>query len=252
VDERKKSGETMNGSECWKELGEIDPMYAILSDPRYKQNKWDIEAFYRSGLEDVQKVMTTVWRYSNALPKKRVLDFGCGMGRTTRHFSTYFAECIGLDISPPMIRSAIEHNREYPTVRFDLFTYGDLPYPEDHFDLVYSTLVLQHVYNASEVYRYLTEFHRVIEPGGHLVFQLPDRLTIRGRLQPRIVAYDILRQMGLSASEIYRRFGITRISMLAIPEEEVRKRLDRIGFEVVYLSRIGDDRIYYARKRLTK
>jgi ubiquinone/menaquinone biosynthesis C-methylase UbiE len=45
-------------------------------------------------------------------------------------------------------------------------------FPDDHFDLVYSNIVLQHVHPSCSK-RYLAEFIRVLKPQGMAVFQLP-------------------------------------------------------------------------------
>src|SRR5207248_4370527 len=48
-------------------------------------------------------------------------------------------------------------------------------FPDDSFDLIYSSLVLQHMRPEYSL-NYIKEFLRVLAPGGLLVFQIPSRL----------------------------------------------------------------------------
>ena len=64
-------------------------------------------------------------------------------------------------------------------------------------DFIYSRIVLQHVNSRYAVRSYLSEFARVLAPGGLLVFQLPSHIPIRHRVQPRPRTYSLLRGVGV-------------------------------------------------------
>jgi SAM-dependent methyltransferase len=102
----------------------------------------------------------------------RALDFGCGVGRLTQALASRYREVIGIDIAPSMVELAEQFNQN-PSVRFVQSDKVDLSmFPDGHFDLVFSVLVLQHI-PPIHTRRYLVEFSRLLRPGGVLAFQLP-------------------------------------------------------------------------------
>ena len=64
-----------------------------------------------------------------------------------------------------------EASRELPNIR--LAPGEALPYPDDHFDLVFSNEVIEHV---DDDRRTMAEIVRVTRPGGHIVIFAPNRL----------------------------------------------------------------------------
>ncbi|HUP59014.1 MAG TPA: class I SAM-dependent methyltransferase [Thermoanaerobaculia bacterium] len=91
----------------------------------------------------------------------RVLDFGCGCGRTLRHFSP--APIEGCDVDAPAIawmqRSA--GAERFAANRFD----PPLPWHDATFDLVYSVSIFTHLDETSQR-DWLREIARVVKPGG--------------------------------------------------------------------------------------
>lgn len=91
----------------------------------------------------------------------RVLDLGCGTGRTIDTFRSYRAdiEWIGVDVedSPEVA----ERTRDDAT--FVTFDGVRLPFDDDHFPLVYSHQVLEHVRHPDALVR---EVARVLQPAG--------------------------------------------------------------------------------------
>ena len=102
----------------WRVLGEQDPLWAILSRPDKRGNRWDIDEFFRSGEAEIAGIEN--YRASLNRPERRgvALDFGCGVGRLTRALSTRYASVIGVDISSSMIGRAKELHADLPNVRF--------------------------------------------------------------------------------------------------------------------------------------
>jgi SAM-dependent methyltransferase len=96
---------------------------------------------------------------------KRVLDFGCGAGRTLRHFVPLAdkAEFYGCDIDA----ESIEWLRANLSPPLNVFVNADLPplaQPDGHFDLVYAVSVFTHLTDSWSAW--LAELHRVLAPGG--------------------------------------------------------------------------------------
>ena len=104
--------------------------------------------------------------------RERALDFGCGVGRLSRPLAERFRECVALDISEGMVKLARELNEDRPNCRFLVNAAPDLGRLEtESFDLVYSSLVLQHMPSVEVVEAYVSEFLRILRPEGLAVFQ---------------------------------------------------------------------------------
>jgi len=100
-------------------------------------------------------------------PSAQVLDVGCGTGSNLRLLVELgFGDVTGLDRSEDAIRWCRE--KQLPAVeRGDLCA---LPFPEDHFDLVIATDVLEHI---DEPDAGVAELRRVLRPGGTLIVTVP-------------------------------------------------------------------------------
>ncbi|WCN81359.1 class I SAM-dependent methyltransferase [Micromonospora sp. LH3U1] len=157
----------------WTKLGAEDPLWAVLVQPGKRGGRWDVEEFLATGRADVEE--TTGWLRQLGLPTRwgRVLDFGCGAGRLSQALAPHADEVVGVDIAPPMLETARRLNRSAGNIRFVLNDAPDLSqFPDGHFDLVYSALVLQHLPRPA-IDHYLAEFLRVLRPGGIAVVGLP-------------------------------------------------------------------------------
>jgi SAM-dependent methyltransferase len=105
---------------------------------------------------------------------RRVLDFGCGCGRTIRWFlhggST--AEFHGVDVDPQAIDWC---NTNLPGAHFLANApTPPLPYLSEYFDVIYCFSVFTHL-NEPMQNIWLAELKRVLKPGGVLL------LTVYGR-----------------------------------------------------------------------
>ncbi|MEM1097353.1 MAG: methyltransferase domain-containing protein [Planctomycetota bacterium] len=88
----------------------------------------------------------------------RILDVGCGKGFLLYDWTQTLpgVEVTGLDIS----EYALEHAKPEIQDKLTLGTAAELPYPDDHFDLVYSINTLHNLHNY-ELYPALQEIQRV-------------------------------------------------------------------------------------------
>lgn len=159
--------------EQWDTLGRIDPLWATLSRPDKKGNKWDHKEFFGTGEQELNEIIQYLKSLAVTLKRKRTLDFGCGIGRVTRAMGTYYDEVHGVDIAPSMIALAKKHNRQVKNCTFHLNKVSNLRlFPSKSFDFVYSSRTLQHM-KPRYAKEYIREFLRILVPGGVLVFQLP-------------------------------------------------------------------------------
>ncbi|MFG2011854.1 class I SAM-dependent methyltransferase [Micromonospora sp. NPDC048868] len=157
----------------WTTLGAEDPLWAVLVQPGKRGGRWDVEEFLATGRADVEE--TVRWLGELDLPTRweRALDFGCGVGRLSQALAAHAEEVVAVDIAPPMLDAARRLDRSGGRIRFVLNDAADLSqFPDGHFDLVYSALVLQHL-PRPVIDGYLAEFLRVLRPGGIAVVGLP-------------------------------------------------------------------------------
>lgn len=104
---------------------------------------------------------------------KRVLDAGCGHGRMLEELRRRGATVSGFDASPSMLAMARESlGGETDLQLADLSQ--PLPYEDDSFDIVTSSLVLHYLKDWAAP---LAELRRVLKPEGRLYISLNHPLT---------------------------------------------------------------------------
>jgi SAM-dependent methyltransferase len=156
----------------WTRLGAEDPLWAVYVAPGTRGGKWDVEEFLATGRREVDAALAEAAALGLRPGGGRALDFGCGVGRLSAALARHVDEVIGVDIAPTMLEQARRLDRSGGRCRFVLNTTPDLAFLDDgSVDLVYSSLVLQHL-PPGYARRYLAEFARVLAPGGVAVFQV--------------------------------------------------------------------------------
>jgi ubiquinone/menaquinone biosynthesis C-methylase UbiE len=104
------------------------------------------------------------------LPHHTVLDIGCGTGALDLLIKDVHPEVTvtGIDPDPrALTRAGLKARRASVTIRFDRGFADALPYPDQAFDRVFSSMMLHHVPRA-EKDGVLKEARRVLTPGGRL------------------------------------------------------------------------------------
>ncbi|TME32314.1 MAG: class I SAM-dependent methyltransferase [Chloroflexi bacterium] len=102
------------------------------------------------------------------LRAKRILDIGCGLGMYVSQFRQFSDDVYGVDIDPDKIARAGEW---LPNLR--VAPAEELPFADDSFDVILLNEVIEHV---DDDRRAISEAHRVVAPGGHIVVYAPNRL----------------------------------------------------------------------------
>jgi ubiquinone/menaquinone biosynthesis C-methylase UbiE len=120
------------------------------------------------GLRSIHREMITL---AGLRDGHRVLDVGCGTGNLLRSTGKRYrtVDLVGLDPDPRVLaRAGRKLRRAGRSVRLDRGFAQELPYPDDSFDRVFSSLMLHHLDSASKD-TLLAEVHRVLRPDGLLV-----------------------------------------------------------------------------------
>src|SRR3970282_122473 len=114
----------------------------------------------------------TTLRYAALKPGERVLDVGCGTGVLTRlaaEIGGQEGRAVGIDVAPMMISIAKENaTREKIRTDFRVATIENLPFEDNSFDCVLSSLMIHHLPPDLKLTG-LTEVYRVLKPGGRLL-----------------------------------------------------------------------------------
>ncbi len=103
-------------------------------------------------------------------PQHRVLDVGCGTATLTLLIKSSCpnAEVVGLDCDQKMLDIAQKKaSKAGLEIKFNCGMAFQLPYPDQYFDRVVSSLVLHHLTHADKI-RTLAEIFRVLRPDGEL------------------------------------------------------------------------------------
>jgi len=226
------SGPVSQLSNSWNQVARLDALGVVLSERRKPHGTWPVEEFFSTGEVVVNSVLGRCRELGVAIPCTRALDFGCGVGRLTRAFASRFSECVGVDVSFEMVSQARELNREISNCEFLVNDSPKLPFPAESFDFVSSFIVLQHIHTEQEILNWIMEFVRVLIPGGVVVFQLPDRPSLRRRIQGRRRLWSVLSVLGLKEQLLYEKLGLTPVKMNGVSRDRVEHTLRSAGAKI--------------------
>jgi ubiquinone/menaquinone biosynthesis C-methylase UbiE len=152
-----------------------------------------------------------------------VLDIGCGTGTlaiaATRHVGP-MGFVHGIDASQPMIARAERKARKAGVqVAFRLAAAERLPFPDQHFDVVLSTLMLHHLPRSTRE-RCAFEIARVLKPGG------------------RVLAVDFGGKQHKGLLAHFHRHGYVEVQSLL-------KLLEQAGLAIVGSGLVGMNDLYF-------
>ncbi|HEY7092719.1 MAG TPA: methyltransferase domain-containing protein [Ktedonobacterales bacterium] len=120
--------------------------------------------------------LRALWRRTIALarlqPGEQALDVGCGTGTlalaATRRVGVS-GRMVGIDPSAQQIaRARAKAAGRHAPIEFQIGVIEELPFPDQTFDVVFSTLMMHHL-PAPLKRQGLAEIARVLKPGGRLV-----------------------------------------------------------------------------------
>ena len=232
--------------QAWEDWGSVDPLFAILTESKYRHGGGDVEEFLRGGEGAVRDVLAETDRLGIGRGRDMALDFGCGVGRLTGGLSRHFSSVVGVDVAPSMLDTARQLLADRGNCEFRLNQSNNLRWLADgSFDVVLSLLVLQHLDSTEAIKAFLREFVRVLKPGGAIVIQLPSSVPAhkiplpswKSRSGVRIRTARVLRRIGVPANVLYRRLGwVPEMTLLALPDEVTRTTLEEAGGVVVHVT----------------
>lgn len=143
----------------------LPPKY--LAFDAYSAPEW---TFYKSSGEGTAAFLAGLAKeYFPGQPIQSIYEWGCGPARVVRHLPTALGKSVtvyGSDYNPQSIEWC---KKNIPDVQFSLNQLSPpLPYPDNHFDFIYSISVFTHLSEATGL-QWAKELHRVLKPTGILV-----------------------------------------------------------------------------------
>lgn len=109
-----------------------------------------------------------------------ILETACGTGAVTRHLQQRLPDNSRLtvtDLAPPMIDQVRQVVGDHPNIEYRQADAMDLPFPDDSFDAVICQFSLM---LFPDKLKGMEEAARVLKPGGHLAFNVWDKLERNG------------------------------------------------------------------------
>jgi SAM-dependent methyltransferase len=178
---------------AWDQRARTDPFSSIEAS----RQDWTGEEFFAHGREMAEWTMRWL---GDGVERGRMLEVGCGIGRTAVPFGQFFERVEGVDVSPRMIDRAIE--RGLPeNVRLQTTDGESLaPFEDASFDFVFSEHVFQHIADKAVIGRYLREVARALSPGSVALLQFDTRpvdlgTRLYGLVPDRLLRHDRRRYM---------------------------------------------------------
>jgi len=110
-----------------------------------------------------------------ATTDKLALDFACGPGRNIVKFNSQFQRIDGADISDFNLKNAIkwcEYNEVSTPNLYKTNGYNLQEIKNEIYDVVFSTIAMQHICVYDIRYGLMSEFFRVLKPGGMVCIQM--------------------------------------------------------------------------------
>lgn len=160
-----------NTNRDWQRYGREDPYYGVVSDDRFHRQNLTDDAkreFFRTGEEHAEYILSQI--RGHMLPEfspRRMLDFGCGVGRCTIPFARHCDSVVGVDISEAMIDEGrrMADALEARNVEFAVSNDGLSGLDPNTFDFIHSFIVFQHIpYNMGE--RLITRIIELLNDDG--------------------------------------------------------------------------------------
>jgi ubiquinone/menaquinone biosynthesis C-methylase UbiE len=132
---------------------------------------WAVHVLERA-LDDLERLMKRRRRHPI------IVDVGCGWGRSFKLLNERFdaQHLIGVDVDPVMLAaSAAEAARHGVVVEFKCASSSQLPLADQSVEMIFCHQTFHHLIDQESA---IAEFHRVLTPGGQLLFAESTRAYI--------------------------------------------------------------------------
>lgn len=148
---------------------------------------------------------------------KRVLEIGTGVGTDARQLIKRGAIYHGINVDEGSCGSTQSALNVFGLAgSVQQMSATEMTFTDNTFDAVYSFGVLHHI---PDVQKAITEIHRVLKPGGHLLFMVYNRSSINYQIEIRF-----LRRLALRVLMIPGFISI--FGKIGFPEEKLKRHVE--------------------------
>jgi len=223
-----------------KDYWETKAPQTWYSDKKQLSNEWYNEVEYER-YNTYYEYLPEVAEFSSHLGEK-VLEIGVGVGTDILQYAKNKSIVSGIDLT----RNAIELTRQNLNrydVRIDRLEVADaenLPFNDNHFDLVFSFGVLHHTPNTEKA---INQIHRVLKPEGKTIIMLYavgwkhiiKRIILNGILKGHLLRYGYRRTINKN-TEVQGNSPLTKV----YTKRGVRKLFKKYGEIQISKHRLGE------------
>lgn len=240
----------------WDLLGK-----SALPQDQFREAADDVNKFLEEGRIHIERILSEANGLGIEIHFGSALDFGCGLGRQAQALCRHFKHVTGVDVWAAVVAEANKLNKFVDKCDYLVNKSSDLSrFQDGTFDMIHSYVVLQHIHPSFSM-KYISEFARVLHPGGLLVFQLPSRRRdstfarrFRLILNPHLPTTVLKTIMKTRYGSVKR----TRYEMYEIKRERVVRLLAELDLKVIAVTPdnhlLGWESFWYwceKRKRVT-
>ncbi len=130
-------------------------------------------------IKDVEKLL--IEKYFSG----KILDLGCGCGRTTKYLADKGLDVLGVEIVEDMVKKA---KKIYPGIPFEEGDACNLKYKDSEFDVVFFSFNgLDYIYPENKRVVALKEINRVLKNGGYFVYSSHNPLSLLFKFRPGLL-----------------------------------------------------------------
>jgi SAM-dependent methyltransferase len=164
-------------------------------------------------------------------PDDRVLEVGCGSAALAAALARRRANVVASDVSLRWLVLAQKRLADEATEGVDLVACAAeaLPFPDESFDIVAASDVVEHV---EDVGRFVADCARVLRPGGLLFLATPNRYSLGLEPHVRLPGVGYLPRP-LAERYVEAARGTTYDHVHLLSARGLRRVLDAAGFDVV-------------------
>lgn len=225
-----KWGGLMNiNRQQWDALGKLNPFWAMTG-----KSDWDLPAFWQTGYVQVEDLRREISQLGYPQQFHRVLDFGCGIGRLAPAFCAWFDEYVGYDVSEALIQKARDLHQDLDRAQFCVTQRDRIDLPDNSIDLVFSFGVFQHIPDRHALFQIVSEFTRVLKPGGLIFFNVCHHIRWMYRIQLRRRLYWLGKRLGILDYHLFYRFRLYPQSIHALSREALQRHLHTLPVHILF------------------
>lgn len=173
--------------------------------------------------------------------KARILEVGCGTGRTSCYLAAQGHDVVGIDIRPDMIEKATTRaEQENLTLRFLEGDAISLPFPDESFDVI----LVESVSIFTDTGKALSEYYRALRSGGQLFDrEMIERNPMSAEINQEITEFyhvdklwdlkdwsALVQKIGFNRSQIEGPFMFPKSSVDLFEQPDAHQQIDAGSF----------------------